>query len=58
MRLSKVDPSTAQWVKKAVANGLITSNSENVKLGHREVLQRTILQDHTQRSLHEDKEFS
>lgn len=35
MRMSKVDPSTAQtWVQKAVANGLISSNDDNVKLDH------------------------
>lgn len=35
MRMSKVDPSTAQtWVQKAVSNGLIASNNDNVKLDH------------------------
>lgn len=35
MRLTKVDAITAQnWVKKAVANGLITSNAENAILNH------------------------
>lgn len=37
MRLSKVDPSTAQtWVQKAVANGLLESMADNVKLNHPE----------------------
>lgn len=35
MRMSKVEPETAKtWVNKAVSNGLITSNAENVKLEH------------------------
>lgn len=35
MRMSKVEPETAKtWVNKAVSNGLITSNADNVKLDH------------------------
>ena len=35
MRMSKVDPTTAeQWVKTAVNNGLFESNADNAKLEH------------------------
>lgn len=35
MRLSKVDPATAQtWVKTAVEGGLISSNAENAMIAH------------------------
>lgn len=35
MRLTKVDPTTAQtWVKTAVSNGVIDSNDDNAKLVH------------------------
>lgn len=59
MRLSKVDPSTAQtWVKKAVANGLITSNSENVKLDHPGgVTTNDSAEPYAKIFAHEDKEF-
>lgn len=59
MRLSKVDPSLAQtWVKKAVANGLISSNSDNVKLNHPEgVTTDDSAEPYAKIFAHEDKEF-
>ncbi|MDD2953984.1 MAG: SusD/RagB family nutrient-binding outer membrane lipoprotein [Parabacteroides sp.] len=59
MRLSKVDPSTAQtWVQKAVANGLISSNAENVKLEHPgAVTTDDSSEPYAKIFAHEDKEF-
>lgn len=59
MRLSKVDPATAQtWVQKAVSNGLITSNAENVKLEHPGgVTTDDSAEPYAKIFAHEDKEF-
>lgn len=59
MRLSKVDQTTAQtYVKKAVANGLITSVSQNVKLEHPEgSTTNDSSEPYAKIFAHEDKEF-
>lgn len=59
MRLSKVDPATAQtYAKKAVANGLITSNAQNVLLNHSDgVTTNDSSEPYAKIFAHEDKEF-
>ncbi|MDR0749370.1 MAG: SusD/RagB family nutrient-binding outer membrane lipoprotein [Tannerellaceae bacterium] len=59
MRLSKVDPATAQtWVQKAVSNGLIASNAENAKLEHPGgVTTDDSAEPYAKIFAHEDKEF-
>lgn len=59
MRLSKVDPTTAQqYVAKAVANGLITDNTQNVKLEHPDgVTTNDSSEPYAKIFAHEDKEF-
>ncbi|MDD2437823.1 MAG: SusD/RagB family nutrient-binding outer membrane lipoprotein [Massilibacteroides sp.] len=59
MRLSKVDPTTAQtWVNKAISNGLITSNNDNVKLAHPNgVTTDDSAEPYAKIFAHEDKEF-
>lgn len=59
MRLSKVDATNAEtWVKKAVANGLISSVSENAKLDHPGgVTTNDSAEPYAKIFAHEDKEF-
>lgn len=59
MRLSKVEPETAQtWVQRAVANGLISSNDDNVKLEHPgAVTTDDSSEPYAKIFAHEDREF-
>jgi len=59
MRLSKVDQATAKtYAAKALANGLITSNAQNVKLNHSDgVTTNDSSEPYAKIFAHEDKEF-